>query len=791
MAFLDGFPFKTSLSIHRLMEYWEEQSRSGDKNWAHSAKIVLDTVSSIPELNGVIDDESVFEKHSEARKLLFSAVIPSADWNNTKIAIMEPFGSKLLVATPDCESLMNSIFAQILISSQDQVAGFVRKKTINAYLAILKEIYKVDIDFEIGMTFPLIDAKTNLTRYYYVALGLNFMDVKCISEPPVLSQDDIEELLDNSDNLELWEEKLPAKNFEFSGFVVVTPVDITTTYTSSLLKQELLKRDSLIDAQKFESIQQKIRNLLGLPELMVGIGAPSSAGDEILQFGPDDQQITRYIQEGMDEEEFKPMVCSFMNDKKPIIAEDVALAEIPEAVKKIMLQNNIKNFALLPLELDEKGAALGLLQLGTPYPNKLNTLSLARIMELLPVLATAVKQSTEEVENEIQNVILKKFTALHKTVEWKFRDVAKEYRNAKLKGEEIDMPPIVFDDILPLYGISDIRNSSNARKQAIQEDMLKQLNLALKVLKMILSQKPLPVYEETIYRVKKKITAISKRMITQDEGALYEYFLSDLEPMFRHVAEAHPELRAVVDEYFAQLDEKLGILYEERKAYEDSVSTINNELFNTLEEEEERVQEMFPYYFENYKTDGVEYNIYIGQSLVNDRTYHPIYLQNLRLWQLLLMCKLARRSAEIKPKLQVELDTAHLILVQSSTLSIRFRTDEKKFDVDGAYNVRYEIMKKRVDKALVRGKKERLTQPGKIAIVYSNPKDLKEYQKYLEYLIHLKCIRGDIELLDLEELQGVEGLKAIRVTVSLEGGSSPEFSEELLSNIEKKVKASK
>jgi len=84
--------------------------------------------------------------------------------------------------------------------------------------------------------------------------------------------------------------------------------------------------------------------------------------------------------------------------------------------------------------------------------------------------------------------------------------------------------------------------------------------------------------------------------------------------------------------------------------------------------------------------------------------------------------------------LPVPLETTHLVLVQHTPLSIRFRFDEKRFDVDGAYDIRYEIVKKRIDKAVVAGTTERLTQPGKIAIVYSQPGEAQEYRSYIEYL---------------------------------------------------------
>ena len=66
--------------------------------------------------------------------------------------------------------------------------------------------------------------------------------------------------------------------------------------------------------------------------------------------------------------------------------------------------------------------------------------------------------------------------------------------------------------------------------------------------------------------------------------------------------------------------------------------------------------------------------------------------------------------------------------------------EEKKFDVDGAYNARYEIIKKRIDKAIVKETGERLTQPGKIAIIYSSEQEVKEYMDYINYLRFINYI---------------------------------------------------
>jgi hypothetical protein len=105
-------------------------------------------------------------------------------------------------------------------------------------------------------------------------------------------------------------------------------------------------------------------------------------------------------------------------------------------------------------------------------------------------------------------------------------------------------------------------------------------------------------------------------------------------------------------------------------------------------------------------------------------------------------------------------------------LSIRFRYDEKRFDVDGAYDVRHEIIKSRLDKALVKETGERLTQPGRIAVVYANPAEEKEIVQHVRFLTDLGELENDLERLDLDDLPDVTGLKAFRVKVNLSARES-------------------
>ena len=134
----------------------------------------------------------------------------------------------------------------------------------------------------------------------------------------------------------------------------------------------------------------------------------------------------------------------------------------------------------------------------------------------------------------------------------------------------------------------------------------------------------------------------------------------------------------------------------------------------------------------------------------------------------IVACGMARQTSQGKPELKVPLDTCHLILYQKTPLSIRFRYDEKRFDVDGAYDVRHEIVKSRLDKAFVKGGRERLTQPGRIAIVYSHAEEGREIRQRINFMHAQGQLLDDMESLELDDLPSIRGLKALRVGVNLE-----------------------
>jgi hypothetical protein len=291
--------------------------------------------------------------------------------------------------------------------------------------------------------------------------------------------------------------------------------------------------------------------------------------------------------------------------------------------------------------------------------------------------------------------------------------------------------------------------------------------------------------QEIQFKVDKFISSASDVLLSDEETLIHDFMHSQVASIFNHLKSTAPAVKKDIEKYFSVIEPESGMIYHHRKEYEQSITKINDSVSRFIDKEQIAVQEIFPHYFERYVTDGVEFNIYIGQSLYPRKKFDEFYLQNMKMWQLSTLTKAARMTEQLSKTLSHPLKTTQLILAHNNPIGIRFRADERKFDVDGAANVRYEIVKKRIDKAHIKETNERFTQPGKIAIVYSQPKEAEEFMEYIEFLQSQNLLKPGIEHHDLEDMQGVVGMKGLRVDVQYEQETVKETKPELSSTTDK------
>ena len=764
-----NFPFESKLSLTNLIVFWQVKAMDKDPYKSRRAKEVLAEVDKIEDFKKPITDYDLLEKNRSVLDLLMSGVFsPFADEEEI-ISAMVPFKMEAVHGSKGYWKLMEKAMKWGALQDQNRVDTMIRHKTMAAYAAIMDLFYNVTLDFKRDMIYTLDDPESRLQKFYRISINPKFCEIIPHGDLPELSDADIAELKDNLDNLDIWFEKLPPKHFEFQGMIIMMMTEVTKDEVLSRIKELLLETKSIGNDDTFGQLERLFRSLLQLPDLRLGIAGYNKDKGRFINFG---NSVKRSILLG----EEKDISCAttnqtlyeyFSEEQEPMIIEDASTCfkDFGGHAQNV-INSGIKNFIMSPLS--NGSDFVGLLELASPKIGDLDASAAHRILEVLPLFAIAVKRNTEEIENSIRAIIKHKYTSIHPALEWKFNEAAYQMYDQVLEGKNPSTPQIVFNDVYPLYAASDIRNSSLERSKAINKDLGKQLKLAKNVLEKAFELSSLPILDEIVFRLNKFLKRLKNKMVTGDEATILDFLQKEVEPLIRNFEKKFKsEIEGASQKYWSALDPDLGLVYESRRNFESSLTTINNEIANILDEDEQKAQRMFPHFFERYKTDGVEHNIYIGDSMVENMEFDQMYLKNMRLWQMVVTTEIANRTAALKNDLPLPLDTTHLILVHSNPLSVRFRLDEKKFDVDGAYNIRYEIVKKRIDKATVKGSNERITQPGKIAVIYSQEKDAQEYKTYFDFLKEKNLVLDDLETLELEDLQGVSGLKALRFSVNL------------------------
>ena len=764
------FPFSSSFDLRRLIAFWEE-ARTSASPWAPFAGAVAEALADAPELTGAGVDPAVLAAHPDLVGLMLSAVFPRAYAEETVAAVMPPFGTDVVYATPACAELGLFEPASLPHRMSLDERGFEYGRAMMAYYLVLERCFGVRVPYDFPLILSLTDDETKLERHFKLVIDTRFASVDADDACPELSAADRARLVAAPTDRALWEALLPPEHFTLCGFGIVTAIDVTDQQLLSTLKEALLQKGALTSEASVAALEPTLRSLLRCPTARFGlICLEDGTLDEATAHPatPRVRAVGNSLLLADGETPFCPnrgasIYARALDGGHPVVVPDLAVHEPQTGYEAHLLDQGFGSVLVAPLRTGSR--TVGLLELAAPEPGALNAFNTMKVDEVAGVFATAMRRSLDERQDHIQAVIKAQCTAIHPVVEWRFRAAALRYLAHEGEGRR-QMEPIVFPDVVPLYGLSDIRRSSAHRNEAIAEDLVEQLSLAFAVIVEAAAHRALPGLDELGFRLERTLGEIRGGLSAEHELGVLEFLQRDVESLFGHLMTYGPSVRERVEAYRAALDPALGMRYEARRHYDTAVTRINETVSAHLERQEAYAQRLVPHYFEKYKTDGVEHTIYVGDALLETGEAGPLALRNLRLWQLMTACSTAWALEAVAPELPLPLETAHLILVQSSPLAIRFRYDEKQFDVDGAYNTRYEIIKKRIDKAYVDGTEQRLTQPGHLAIVLSQSRDVEEYRRYLAYLQAAGYVEGRIEELALEPMPGVQGLRALRVPIA-------------------------
>ncbi|WP_431133778.1 GAF domain-containing protein [Psychroserpens mesophilus] len=758
-------PFKLLISFNKLLTYYENLALSEDEFIAAKAKRVLKTATAFPILRDGFSDISILkEREKEIGIILQDSFSPVLTKNEIKTASV-PFHNLIFNSSERFKSIIKDAGDDFELKMKNMPED---DRYIIACTIILSFCYGFNLSFKQPFYYEIPDAK-GVIKFYIILYNADFIEIIPTKKAPKITQNDVDELLDNFENIELWKEKFPKDSYIFKGFVISNIFNVTDDQAISNIKTALIGEDKRQNEGFMDDFHQIFQSLLGLKNLKVGFSIYNEEDDRFERvYGT---KMNSFLLNNLESNTCSGALCSvsyhtLLNDKKFYSVSDVdkyyelSKGKVPQY--KTLKAQNIKSAILAPIA-NENGL-MGILEIVSEEPKVLNSINANKLNDVMPFIVTAVERFKNEEKNLIEAVIQRECTSIHPSVQWRFEKEARNFIKDQLNGKKPSFNKIAFENIYPLYGQIDIKGSSEARNFATSKDLTIQLNGIKSILEKALQLENLPIYEQFLFQINSYLDNLEVHFQVDSEQQISDFIKQDIDPVLNHLV-AINALKEDVQQYFDSIDDKMEVLYHHRKEYDDTIAIINKEMATLLDIKQVEAQAMYPHYFERFKTDGVEHNMYIGESITKENSFNPIYLYNLRLWQLQVMIEMENAFYLMQSKFPVKLDVASMILVFNQPLSISFRMDEKQFDVDGTYNARYEIVKKRVDKAHIKGTTERVTQKGKISIVYSQKQDEIEYLRYIKFLQFKKYLDDDVEIVELQDLQAVTGLKAIRVSV--------------------------
>ncbi|MEO6722287.1 MAG: hypothetical protein ABIN67_18105 [Ferruginibacter sp.] len=761
---------ESNVSLKLFTDFLRGRIEEGNKIKSHHIQYVLDKILEYPELQGDLP-VSEMHKYGEIFELISTILFPVMEDENE---CLWAIGNAL---TPEIFCGSNAFYKLLTPTSE----VYIGEKFITAeessslqkellYQSILQQLYHYQTEKHKEWIHGFINPGTGLYQYYRINIDKRFAKITSRSPLPNLDKKEIQTCLSCKDGFSQIERKLPIKGFVASGFAILTLTNVTINHAIEQIGKILLNTNEENSPATFQHITLLLKTIIGTTDFEFGIMPILTINNRtalLYENFPFSIIIKICLQQAVSKHDFNNFITSFLKDPKSTTYHPSSKQhELPEAIQSAFEQAGTKFYKFVPVYNKEE--LVGIFEMSTDVTEDVNENHLrASLVPLLPYVSQLLQHSVDKVNFKIEAIIKDKFTNLQPAVQWKFNEVAWHYfRNNIVENKRIPIEEITFSEVYPLYGAIDIQNSTIERNKALRKDLLVQLSFLREIFKTI-EEKFKEASKTFLVTCDYWLYQLSDFITIEQEMLLNDFLQIDVDEYLKGYEESSTAaLSSKIAEYRNSIHEEEGIAFLERRKLESSIQVINNAIGQYFDLFKVELQAVYPCYFEKLRTDGVEYDIYLGQSIAPKIPFDITHLQKTRLMQVQSMAALTQLTQMLAPQLQHPLYTTQLLFVHSRPIDISFRNDERRFDVEGAYNIRYHIIKKRIDKVRIHPTNARLTQVGKIALVYYNEKDATEYQIYIKQLQETGVLLDDLEHLELEELQGVSGLKALRVGVN-------------------------
>ncbi|MGF1925913.1 MAG: GAF domain-containing protein, partial [Bacteroidia bacterium] len=577
------------------------------------------------------------------------------------------------------------------------------------YRMILNRFYNYTSIQKNDILYAYTNPETQLTQYYNINADTQFIDITYDGALPELNFELVAAQVQDGTELAYFQESIPLNKFKFDGFTVISLADVTLPHAIEGIRNALVNHN--YESEAYEHVIQALKTLAGDGHIEFGL-LPFLTVNNKFVFDNARESQSILINSGkkfdLDEQTFYELVDNYKENPKPIFFNNLTDDKIKLfPFLDVLRKNEVRSYSFLPVYYNNQLA--GVMEIYSKEDLEVNDKLISKLHSALPLLGQLLQYRIEEFNLQMDEILKDKFTALQPSVQWKFNQVVWNFlKNTKGRKKAQEIETVTFKGLYPLFGAIDIRNSTVERNYALQEDLkvqLQKLSETLVALRVIVH---LDLIDKILFNCKDWIKRIEDFISSSEEAQLNEFLELEVYPVLKHIEKGHLNSAEIISEYFKFIHPIHGEAYENRRTLETSMQFINSAVSEYLEEAQQSLQASYPCYFAKFRTDGVEYDIYIGQDIAPDLPFDLLYLKNIRLWQLTAMVEVARLTNSLVSQMPRALLTTQLIFIHSNPIDISFRNDERRFDVEGAYNIRYEVVKKRIDKVMVKGTEERL-----------------------------------------------------------------------------------
>lgn len=573
---------------------------------AQYGESLIEKTKNFKEFREGFQDETLLEKHADLIRLLLADIFPTGLTLNEIKAASVPITNITFNYTERFKNILNE-------AGRDFSMEFRQVDDDEFYIfcccLILQAYFKKDIRTSLPFYYDIPD-KNGIIKHYKITINSDFTEIFPTENAEIPSDEIVNYLMDNMDDVKMWKKYFPPESWYLKGFTIITLVDSTVEIALSELKSNIIEITPGNPVPN--NLNEIFKSLFDIPQVNFGFMLYDEKHHNLQKLDFYNNVFTTPILDfwfSLFNKKLRSKAISNISyNPKPIIVSDII--NLDEEIKKIpsyqsLEEHDIRSFMIIPIVKD--GKFLAALEFTSSIPNSFNGLKLKKIEPFLDVILFPIDRFNFEKNNQIEAIIQREYTSIHESVVWKFRNEAEKYFNAMISNKMYTLKEISFKKLIPLFGQTDIRSSSEKRIKYMLED----LNHQLLSLQNIFDEIPngSEKMKNKILRLK---DSLNNDLKGDTERKIQKYLKNNIHPALREIQEEtlSEKLKHDIHHYFGKISPKSELFYIQRNKLDESITLINRKIADILDEKQTLAQHIFPHFYERFKSDGVEHNLF-------------------------------------------------------------------------------------------------------------------------------------------------------------------------------------